>query len=112
MDLFDVENTIREFREEWNLRHTPNDLKFWAPRLESEFPTEQICAELLVAAWGLYGLLEKHAEWKALAARSEQLWSIYEEESKYDHYGDESDHEYKQWEESLLTWPEYFAKNY
>ena len=57
MDILDVSITIKEFQEEWLLKFTPNDFKYWLPRLDSELPSEKACAVGMFEAWGKNGVL-------------------------------------------------------
>lgn len=66
MDILDVSLTMKEFKTDWLLRYTRNDLKFWGPLLESSIPSQQICAEMLIEAWGLDSVFKAYKNWKRI----------------------------------------------
>lgn len=83
MDILDVGLTIEEFRKEWNLKYTPNDIKFWAPLLDSDLPIQKSCARMLFEAWGKPKVVEHYQKWMSLQDRKEELKESYEEASMH-----------------------------
>jgi hypothetical protein len=108
-DLIDVQTTIREFKEEWKLRFTPNDLKFWAPRLESEYPTEQICASMLLEAWGCEEVFTEYKSWLTTRADRQYYKDKYERAKKVGAYSYSLAR--RDYEEAMMTWPEYLTRD-
>lgn len=85
MDILDVGLTIKEFQEEWRLKYTPNDLKYWAPRLDSEIPAEKSCAEMMFEAWGRDDVLEQYTKWMGLRSRQSSIEKAHKDTAKRQH---------------------------
>lgn len=85
MDILDVGLTINEFKMEWRITYTPNDMKYWAPRLESDIPAEKACAVGMFEAWGKEIVLEHHQKWQELRENRDQIISDHNKKTKRDH---------------------------
>lgn len=85
MDILDVGLTIKEFKEEWRLKYTPNDVKYWAPRLDSDIPAEKSCAEMMFEAWGREEVLKQYAKWADLRSRQSSIEKEHKERTKRKH---------------------------
>lgn len=85
MDILDVGLTIKEFRMEWTIKYTPNDITFWAPLLDSDLPTQKACAFELFLAWGRESVVEAYEKWSKLRDMAEELQKQQEKETAEKH---------------------------
>lgn len=85
MDILDVGLTIQEFKTEWRLSYTPNDMKYWAPRLESEIPAEKACAVGMFEAWGKENVLKEYQEWASLREDCDSIIKDHKDKAKREH---------------------------
>lgn len=101
MDILDVGLTIKEFKMEWTIKYTPNDITFWAPLLDSDLPVQKLCAFELFLAWGRESVIEAYMKWEDCRSRRAELSKEYEAAKKEhwdnfnpDYYHDDDTYHY------------------